>query len=144
MAQLDKSKPVMITGATGYVAGWLVKRLLGEGITVHAAVRDPNNKKKVEHLDKLAKETGGTINYFKSDLLDAGSYVKAMEGCEVVFHTASPFVIDVKDPQKDLIDPAVKGTENVLETANNTPSVKKVVVTSSCAAIYTDAIDSVN
>ena len=67
-----------------------------------------------------------------------------MEGCEVVFHTASPFVIDVKDPQKDLIDPAVKGTENVLETANNTPSVKKVVVTSSCAAIYTDAIDSVN
>ena len=144
MAQLDKSKPVMVTGATGYVAGWLVKRLLDEGITVHAAVRDPNNKKKVEHLDKLAKETGGTINYFKSDLLDAGSYVKAMEGCEVVFHTASPFVVDVKDAQKDLIDPAVKGTENVLETANNTPSVKKVVVTSSCAAIYTDAIDSVN
>jgi nucleoside-diphosphate-sugar epimerase len=64
-----------------------------------------------------------------------------MQGCELVYHTASPFTIDVKDPQKDLIDPAVKGTENVLATANITPSVKRVVVTSSCAAIYTDASD---
>lgn len=131
----------MVTGATGYVAGWLVKRLLDEGITVHAAVRNPDNQKKVAHLNKLAKETGGTIKYFKSDLLEDGSYIKAMEGCEVIFHTASPFVVDVKDPQKDLMDPAVKGTENVLQSANQTPSVKKVVVTSSCAAIYTDAID---
>jgi nucleoside-diphosphate-sugar epimerase len=62
-----------------------------------------------------------------------------MEGCELVFHTASPFVMDVKDPQRDLIDPAVKGTANVLNTANKINTVKRVVVTSSCAAIYTDA-----
>ena len=64
-----------------------------------------------------------------------------MNGCELVYHTASPFTAVVHDPQKDLIDPAVLGTENVLETANQTLSVKRVVVTSSCAAIYTDAID---
>ncbi|MEM6700922.1 MAG: SDR family oxidoreductase, partial [Bacteroidota bacterium] len=50
----------------------------------------------------------------------------------------------IKDPQKELIEPAVKGTENILNTANVTPSVKRVVVTSSCAAIYTDAIDTQN
>ncbi len=43
MTQIDKNKPVMITGATGYVAGWIVKRLLDEGLTVHAPVRDPEN-----------------------------------------------------------------------------------------------------
>lgn len=144
MTQIDKSKPVMVTGATGYVAGWLVKKLLEEGLTVHAAVRDPQKKEKVQHLDALAANSPGSIKYFKSDLLKDGSYAEAMEGCELVYHTASPFVIDVKDPQKDLIEPAEKGTQNVLETANQTPSVKRVVVTSSCAAIYTDSIDCQN
>lgn len=142
MTKIDNTKPVMVTGATGYVAGWLVKRLLEEGMTVHAAVRNPDNKEKLAHLDKIASGSKGSIKYFKSDLLDRGSYAEAMKGCELVYHTASPFTLDIKDPQKDLIDPAVKGTENVLESANQTPSVKRVVVTSSCAAIYTDAIDS--
>jgi len=141
MTQIDKSKPVLVTGATGYVAGWIVKRLLEEGVTVHAAVRDPGNETKLEHLNQLAENSRGDIRYFKADLLTADSYAEAMKGCELVYHTASPFTIDYKDPQKELIDPAVKGTENVLATASKTPGVKRVVVTSSCAAIYTDAID---
>jgi nucleoside-diphosphate-sugar epimerase len=138
---IDKSKPVMVTGATGYVAGWLVKQLLEDGITVHAAIRNPSNEKKLVHLNEIAAKSSGTIKYFKSDLLQEGSYAEAMKGCELVFHTASPFTSNFKDAQKELIEPAVKGTENVLNTANATPSVKRVVVTSSCAAIYTDAID---
>lgn len=143
MTKIEKSKPVMITGATGYVAGWIVKRLLEEGLTVHAAVRDPDNKKKTQHLDNLANKLPGSIKYFKADLLEDGSYAEAMKACELVYHTASPFTIDVKDPQKQLIDPAVQGTENVLKQANAIESVKRIVVTSSCAAIYTDAIDTV-
>lgn len=144
MTHIDKTKPVLVTGATGYVAGWLVKKLLEEGFTVHAAVRNPDKKEKLVHLDAIAAKSTGSIKYFKSDLLKEGSYAEAMQDCELVYHTASPFVTDVADPQRDLIDPAVKGTQNVLETAKQTASVKRVVVTSSCAAIYTDAIDSVN
>ena len=144
MVNIDKSKPVLVTGATGYIAGWLVKKLLEEGFTVHAAVRNPDNTKKLSHLDELASSLQGTIRYFKADLLSDGSYAEAMEGCELVFHTASPFILSVKDPQKDLVDPAVLGTRNVLEQANKTPSVKRVVVTSSCAAIFTDAADLKN
>lgn len=144
MVNIDKSKPVLITGATGYVAGWLVKKLLEDGLTVHAAVRNPDDPKKVSHLDRLASSLPGDIKYFKSDLLVDGSYAEAMEGCELVFHTASPFTFNYKDPQKDLIDPAVLGTRNVLAQADKTSSVKRVVVTSSCAAIYTDAADLKN
>lgn len=133
--------PILVTGATGYVAGWIVKRLLEEGNTVHAAVRDINNKKKIAHLDKIAAETGGTIKYFSADLLIPGSFKDAMQDCEIVFHTASPFTSNFKNAQTDLIDPAVNGTANVLEEANKTSSVTKVVLTSSCAAIYTDAIE---
>ncbi len=141
MATIDTNAPVMVTGATGYVAGWLVKRLLDAGHTVHAAVRDPRNQAKLAHLDAAAAAAPGTITYFKADLLAPGSYADAMAGCELVFHTASPFTSDVKDPVKELIEPAVNGTRNVLEQANTAASVKRVVVTSSCAAIYADNVD---
>ncbi|MCT4557121.1 MAG: SDR family oxidoreductase [Pelagimonas sp.] len=73
--------------------------------------------------------------------MEPGSYAQAMQGCGVVFHTASPFTISVNDPQKELIEPAVQGTKNVLEQANATPGVSRMVLTSSCAAIYGDNID---
>ncbi len=141
MLQVDKQTPVMVTGATGYVAGWIVKRLLDEGLSVHAAVRDPQNKEKLKYLNQIAEKAPGKIKYFKADLLDQGSYAQAMAGCQVVFHTASPFILNVKDPQKELIDPALLGTRNVLEEVNRTASVKRVVLTSSCAAIYSDNAD---
>mgnify|MGYP000589715377 CR=1 FL=1 len=144
MTTIDKKKPVLVTGATGYVAGWLVKLLLEEGLTVHAAVRDPKNTEKLKYLDELAKNSKGKIRYFKSDLLEEGSYADAMKGCELVFHTASPFTMDVNDPQKELIEPAKLGTRNVLEQANKTASVKRIVLTSSCAAIYGDNADLKN
>ena len=141
MTDLDSSNPVLVTGATGYVAGWLVERLLDRGFAVRAAVRDPSNPEKLRYLNQLAEKSPGHLEYFKSDLLNEGSYAEAMLGCELVFHTASPFTLDVDNPQKDLIEPALKGTRNVLEQANRTPSVQRVVVTSSCAAIYGDNAD---
>lgn len=141
MKTIDTLKPIFVTGATGYVAGWLIKKLLEEGMTVHAAVRNPQDEKKLAHLTDIAAKSNGTIRFFKADLLDEGSFAEGMEGCELVYHTASPFTSNYKDAQKDLIDPAVKGTRNVLEQANKTESVKRVVLTSSCAAIYTDCSD---
>lgn len=141
MTKIDKSKPVMITGATGYVAGWIVKKLIDEGLTVHAPVRDPENAEKMQYLSKIAEKAPGTIKLFKADLLNEGSYAEAMAGCQIVFHTASPFKIDVVDPQKELVDPAQMGTRNVLEEVNRTPSVERVVLTSSCAAIFGDNAD---
>ena len=135
---------VLVTGATGYVAGWLVRRLLEQGHTVHAAVRDPSQKEKVAHLERMAEELPGRIEYFQADLLEPGSYAPAMKDCQVVFHTASPFTSDFTDPQRDLVDPAVKGTRNVLESVNQTPSVRRVVLTSSCASIYGDNADMAN
>lgn len=137
----DTSAPVLVTGATGYVAGWLVKRLLEAGFTVHAAVRDPANAEKLKYLNQLDQQSPGQLKYFKADLLVPGSYAEAMQGCTVVFHTASPFTVAVDNPQKDLIEPAQLGTRNVLEQANQAESVRRVVVTSSCAAIYGDNAD---
>lgn len=144
MVNIDKSKPVMVSGATGYVAGRLVEKLLNEGLTVHAAVRSPENKEKTKYLDDIAAKSPGTIKYFKADLLDEGSFDDAAKGCELIYHTASPFSLNVKDAQKDLIDPALEGTRNVLNAATKSGTVKRVVVTSSCVAIYGDTKDLQN
>lgn len=141
MKIINKEKPVLVTGATGYVAGWIVKKLLDEGFTVHATVRDPNNTDKLKYLHTIAAKSSGTLRLFKADLLQPKSFDEAMKDCELVFHTASPFINKVENPQRDLVDPALIGTKNVLESVNKTASVQRVVLTSSSVAIIGDAID---
>ena len=142
---MDKSKPILVTGATGYVAGWIIERLLNQGHIVHATVRDPSKQDKIQHLYDLAEKSSGEIHFFKADLLNAGSFDDAMQNCEIVIHTASPFVVtNFKDAVKDIIEPAVKGTENVLDSVNRTESVKRVVLTSSIASTYGDAAEIKN
>ncbi|KAJ9685139.1 hypothetical protein PVL29_017251 [Vitis rotundifolia] len=129
-----QSKVVCVTGASGYIASWLVELLLQRGYTVKATVRDPNDPKKTEHLLALegAKER---LHLFKANLLEEGSFDSVVDGCDGVFHTASPVVMIVDDPQAQLIDPALKGTMNVLRSCAKVPSVKRVVVTSSMASV---------
>ncbi|GKV13822.1 hypothetical protein SLEP1_g24795 [Rubroshorea leprosula] len=127
-------KVVCVTGASGFIASWLVKLLLDRGYTVKATIRDPNDPKETEHLLALngAKER---LHLFKAELLDEGSFDCVVDGCDGVFHTASPVFFDHPDYQAELIDAAVKGTLNVLKSCAKVASTKRVVLTSSTAAV---------
>ena len=139
MTHIDSSKPVCVTGASGYIASWIVNYLLEEGFTVHATVRNPDNAKSVAHLKKAAEGTTGTLKLFAADLLKQGSFKPAIEGCELVIHTASPFIIKgFKDANEALVKPAVEGTANVLYSCNEVSTVKRVVLTSSVASVFGD------
>ncbi|RVW70621.1 Tetraketide alpha-pyrone reductase 1 [Vitis vinifera] len=126
-------KVVCVTGAAGFIASWLVKLLLLRGYTVKATLRNPDDPTKTEHLLALegAKER---LHLFKADLLEEGSFDSIVEGCEGVFHTASPVLLEVANPKVELIDPAVNGTLNVLRSCTKVPSIRRVVVTSSIVA----------
>ncbi|CAA7022794.1 unnamed protein product [Microthlaspi erraticum] len=130
-----EGKVVCVTGGSGYIASWIVKLLLLRGYAVKATVRDPNDQKKTDHLLALdgAKER---LQLFKANLLEEGSFEHAIDGCEAVFHTASPVKPFAADPQAELIELAVKGTMNVLETCTKVPSVKRVILTSSIATVF--------
>lgn len=137
-----KNTKILVTGGTGYIASWVNKYLLEKGYTVHTTVRDKKDAEKNRHLVKMAEELPGELIFFEADLLEEGSFKAAMAGCDIVIHMASPFFISgIKEPQKQLIDPALKGTRNVLDTATRTSSVKRVVLTSSVAAVHGDNID---
>ncbi|TQR62195.1 aldehyde reductase [Acinetobacter sp. RF15A] len=142
MTQPSTTAPVLVTGASGYIASWVIQKLLTQGYTVHATVRDLNKTQSFKHLEQIADSAPGTLKLFAANLLTPGSFDAAMQDCEIVFHMASPFVVtNYTDPVKDIIEPAVVGTENVLNSVNKTESVQRVVVTSSIASTYGDAID---
>ncbi|KAJ4866380.1 Tetraketide alpha-pyrone reductase 1 [Raphanus sativus] len=123
---MDQTKgKVCVTGASGFLASWLVKRLLLEGYEVTGTVRDPGNEKKLAHLWKLegAKER---LRLVKADLMEDGSFDNAIMGCQGVFHTASP---------EEILKPAIEGTLNVLRSCGKNQSLKRVVLTSSSSTV---------
>ena len=132
----------MVTGGSGYLGSWIVKYLLDRGYDVQLPVRDQSINERHQFLLDFAEKSLGHLRIWHSaNVLKEDSYFVSMQGCECVFHVASPFFIRSKNPKKELIDPAVKGTKNILNTVNKTPSVKRVILTSSVAAVYGDNID---
>ena len=139
---LNPEAPVMVTGASGYIATWIVRRLLEAGRTVHATVRNPKKAESVAPLQALAQGLPGRLKLFQADLLAVGSFDAAAQGCEVVLHTASPFVLSgFHDAHAALVRPALEGTRNVLQAVAHADSVRRVVLTSSVAAVYGDVAD---
>ena len=142
MRDIDKDKPVLVTGGSGYLASWIVKMLLDEGLHVRATVRNPEKTESIAHLEKLAETSHGKLELHPADLLAPGSFDKPMQDCELVIHTASPFfVTGIKNAEEELIRPAKEGTRNVLEAAQKNTSVKRIVLTSSVVAVYGDNAD---
>lgn len=142
MTQIDRSRPVMVSGASGYLASWIVKMLLDDGINVHGTVRDLSDSEKTGPLEALAEASPADLKLFGADLMEKGSFNEPMQDCELVIHTASPFFITgIKDPEKELLQPATEGVRNILESAKKSPAVKRVVHTSSLAAVLGDNAD---
>lgn len=135
------NRKTLVTGGSGYIGSWIVKELLEKGYTVRVAVRDRSNNLKFEHLTELAQHSKGNLEIWEANLLKEGSFDKAAKGCWSIIHVASPFTLRFKNPQKELIDPALNGTRNVLNAASRSGTVKKVILTSSVAAVHGDAID---
>lgn len=130
--QVNK-EPVCVTGANGFIGSWLVRTLLDGGYTtIHATVypgSDPS------HLFALPRAGNANLRVYEAEVLDSDAVSRAVEGCTGVFHVASPCTLeDPKDPEKELVLPAVQGTINVLEAAKKF-NVRRVVLTSSISAI---------
>eukprot|EP00250_Pteridium_aquilinum_P005277 c15395_g1_i1 orf=102-1058(+) len=128
---------VCVTGASGFLASWLVKLLLESGYHVRGLVRSPDDKQKVGHLERLdgAMER---LTLVKGDLLNADSIYAAIEGCCGVFHTACPVPSQTStNPEVEVLDPAIKGTLDVLKACTKA-KVRRVVMTSSVCAMSTD------
>ncbi|OSD07837.1 NAD-P-binding protein [Trametes coccinea BRFM310] len=127
------SGKVLVTGANGYIAVWVVKTLLEHGFSVRGTVR---SESKAAHLRKLFNSYGDKFEVvIVEDITKDGAFDEAVKGVDAIEHTASPFHFKAIEPD-ELIVPAVHGTTSVLKSAQKYgTSVKRVVITSSTAAV---------
>ena len=134
----DRPQLILLTGASGFVAAHVLNSLLQHGYSVRGTVRSEATAENVRktHSHLLNDDDSRLSFAIVPDVAAPGAFDEAVKAVDGVIHTASPFVMQVEDNGRDLLNPAVKGTISVLEAVKkNAPQVKRVVMTSSFAAI---------
>ena len=114
MAANESSPLVLVTGASGYIAGHCIRELLEHGYRVRGTVRSLTDGRKTEHLRRMATELRGALELVEADLTSDRGWREAVAGCTYVQHVASPFPAAVPKDEMELIRPAVDGAMRVL------------------------------
>ena len=125
---------VLVTGATGFIAGHCIEELLNHGYAVRGTVRNAATAD-VAHLSAIARRTGGSLEFAEASLDEDAGWAEAVDGCTYVWHLASPVPAKLPRSEAELIRPAVDGTLRVLRAAAQSGAVRRVVMTSSTDAI---------
>jgi len=132
----EHSRPlVLVTGATGYIAGHCIRELMEHGYRVRGTVRRVADTAKTDHLRRIAAQLGGSLELVEADLSADRGWNEAVAGCMYVQHVASPFPPEVPKDENELIRPAVDGALRVLRACAASGTVRRVVMTSSVAAV---------
>ncbi|KAL6903323.1 dihydroflavonol-4-reductase [Trichoderma evansii] len=132
------SKIVLVTGGSGFIGSHVVVRALQHGYRVRTTVRSVSRAESVRQKLRaggILEEQVQSVEFFEIDLLGDKGWDEACAGCECILHVASPFPSSVPKHENDLIKPALEGTLRALHAAKKAGTVKRVVITSSFAAI---------
>jgi nucleoside-diphosphate-sugar epimerase len=124
-----KGATVLVTGATGFVAGHCISDLLAHGYNVRGTVRNLK-KADLSYLQPAADAASGSFDLVEATLDADDGWDEAVSGCDYVLHVASPIPFKAPKHEDELIGPAVGGTTRVI-TAAAKAGVKRVVCTNS-------------
>jgi dihydroflavonol-4-reductase len=122
---------VLVSGGSGYIAGFLIRQLVTEGWRVHTTVR---SLAKEPGVRKMLAVDDTRLRFFAADLNADAGWAEAMAGCSHVAHVASPLPAGVPKDANELIVPARDGALRALRAAK-AAGVRRFVMTSSVAAI---------
>ncbi|KAH6779441.1 hypothetical protein C2S52_010678 [Perilla frutescens var. hirtella] len=125
-----------VTGGTGFVASWLIMRLLQHGYSVNTTVRPQRSgmKKDISFLRKLAGAED-RLHIFNADFENPDSFEAAIEGCVGVFHVAHPIDFNERESEERVTKKCVEATLGILRCCVKSKTVKRVVYTSSVATV---------
>ncbi|XP_047983021.1 vestitone reductase-like [Salvia hispanica] len=144
MANVNK-KRVCVTGGTGFLGSWTIKRLLEDGYSVNATVRlHPDQKRDISYLTNLPGASE-RLRIFNADLDEPDTFAAAIEGCDGVFHMAHPLDFAEKDTEEVKLKRVTTALHGILRACADSKSVRRVVYTSSVsAALFSAATNDEN
>ena len=125
---------VLVTGASGFIGLHCIQQLLSKGYEVNGTVRSLDREGEIRDGLSASGTSHSALELFSVDLNSDDGWDEAMSGCEYVLHVASPISLENQD-EDYFVKPAVAGVKRALSFAKK-HSVKKVVLTSSVAAIF--------
>lgn len=123
---------VLVTGGSGYIAGFTIRQLIGQGWAVRTTIR---NLKREAEVRAWLKVDNDRLAFFAADLTSDAGWAEAMAGCSHVVHMASPLPAERVRDENELIVPARDGALRALKFARDA-GVTRLVMTSSVAAIW--------
>ena len=123
---------VALTGASGYIGSHIAELLVEGGYSVRAIVRDASNDAKCAHLRALGDRRAGALALWEGDLLAPGSFDAAFDGAAAVVHTAAHVELGTGD---HIVRASLDGVSHLLASLGKAPSVRRLVHTSSIAAV---------
>ncbi|WQF78909.1 Putative NAD-dependent epimerase/dehydratase, NAD(P)-binding domain superfamily [Colletotrichum destructivum] len=126
---------LVITGVSGHVGFRVLVEALARGYSVRAIIRKAEQAEHIKNAKSVQPHLKQLDISVIPDLLAPGAFDGALDGASGVVHVASPLPVFSDNLRRDLIDPAIVATLRVLESAANVPSIKRVVITSSVAAL---------
>ena len=126
---------VLVTGGSGFVGSHVILQLLDAGYVVRTTLRSLAKADVVREMLREAGVDPARLTFFAADLQRDDGWAEAVSGCAYVVHVASPIPAAAPKTEDELIVPARDGALRVLKAARDA-GVKRVVVTSSCGAIY--------
>lgn len=128
------SKPILVTGASGFIAIHTIAQLLEKGYKVRGTVRSMKKEAEVRESISRSVQKDYQLEIVSADIEQDAGWKEAMQDVEYVLHVASPFPLKEPNHEDELIKPAVEGTLRVLKFAHDA-NVKRVVQVSSNAAV---------
>lgn len=131
MAPIPKGGTVAVTGAAGFIGGWVVRQLLDKGYRVRACVRDAEDGRKTDFLKAMSGYASGRLTLHSADLDQSGCFDEIFAGCNGVAHLSHVSTYDDQDYVKTVCD-------HIIESINKSETVTRVVVTSSIAAVISE------
>lgn len=135
------SQTILVTGASSFIGAHVIQLLLNKGYNVRGTVR--SKAKEASVLEGIPENQRNQVSFAYIADIATDSADEAVQGVQGIIHVASPFHFKITNAEKDMLIPAINGTESILKAAHKynsaqtdeTKQIKRIVITSSAAAV---------